>query len=118
MRTLNELRDICASLPHSQETFPFDLTTLVFKVGGKMYALTSIDADQPSVSLKVNPEYGEELRAQYDAIVPGYHLNKRHWVTVQMDGSVPDELVRELVTGSYALVVKGLPRAQRAELGL
>ena len=118
MPTLDELRETCAALPHSRETFPFDMTTLVFKVGGKMYALTSIDAQQPSVSLKVKPEYGEELRLEYPAITPGYHLNKRHWVTVNMDGSVPDELVHELVRGSHALVVKGLTRAQREELGL
>ena len=117
VRTLDDLRAVCAGLPHSQETFPFDLTTLVFKVGGKMYALTSIDADPPSVSLKVKPEDGEVLRARYPSITPGYHLNKRHWITVNLDGSVPDDLVRELLKGSYALVVKGLTRAQREALG-
>ena len=118
MRTLDDLRETCAALPHSRETFPFDMTTLVFKVAGKMYALTSIDTDQPSVSLKVKPEYGEELRAEFAGITPGYHLNKRHWVTVNMDGNVPDRLLHELLQGSYALVVKGLSRAQREELGL
>lgn len=118
MNTIADLRAACAALPGSQETFPFDMTTLVFKVGGKMYALTDIQATELSVSLKVKPERGEELRAQHDGITPGYHLNKRHWVTVSLDGGVPDELAQELLKGSHALVVAGLTRAQRAELGL
>ncbi|RJF72438.1 MmcQ/YjbR family DNA-binding protein [Deinococcus cavernae] len=118
MQSLTELRQVCAALPHSQETFPFGLTTLVFKVAGKMYALTSLDAEHPSVSLKVKPDDGEELRTAFSAITPGYHLNKRHWITVPLDGSVPDALLRELVQGSYALVVRGLTRTAREELNL
>lgn len=118
MQSIAELRAACAALSHSQETFPFDATTLVFKVAGKMYALTDIASDDLSVSLKVRPERGDELRAEYAQITPGYHLNKRHWVTVKLDGSLPDALVQELLQGSYALVVAGLTRAVRAELGL
>ncbi|GGK97579.1 MmcQ/YjbR family DNA-binding protein [Deinococcus radiotolerans] len=122
MQSITDLRAHCAQLPHSQETFPFDATTLVFKVGpagaGKMYALTDVQADPVTVSVKVPPERGEELRAAHDAITPGYHLNKRHWVTVTLDGRVPDELIRDLITGSHALVVRGLTRAQRQELSL
>ncbi|MBZ9752654.1 MmcQ/YjbR family DNA-binding protein [Deinococcus sp. HMF7604] len=118
MLSIADLRTACAALPGSQETFPFDATTLVFKVGGKMYALTDIQAEPLTLSVKVRPEHGEDLRAAHEAIAPGYHLNKRHWVTVTLDGQVPTALVQELLAGSHALVVGGLTRAQRAELGL
>lgn len=116
MRTIGEVRSAAAALPHSRETFPFDETTLVLKVGGKMYALTDILADPPGLSVKVTPERGEELRAECAAIAPGYHLNKRHWVTVTLDGTVPDALLRELLADSHALVVRGMTRAERAAL--
>lgn len=118
MRSIADVRAACAALPGSSETFPFDATTLVFKVGGKMYALTDITADPVTLSLKVRPEDGEELRATHPAIQPGYHLNKRHWITVILDGTVPDPLLRDLLNGSHTLVVASLTRAQRAELGL
>lgn len=118
MQSVAELRAACAALPQTQETFPFDASTLVFKVGGKMYALTDIHGDPLTVSLKVRPDYGQELRAAYRAIRPGFHLNKRHWVTLTLDGSVPDPLVSELLTGSHALVVRGLTRSAREEMGL
>ncbi|MFT2719986.1 MmcQ/YjbR family DNA-binding protein [Deinococcus sp. A31D244] len=121
MQSITELRAACSALPHSHETFPFDMTTLVFKVGGagaKMYALTDVQGDPVTVSLKVTPERGEELRAAFPAVTPGYHLNKRHWITVTLDGRVPDELLHELIVGSHALVVRGMTRVQRAELGL
>lgn len=98
------------------------MDTLVWKVGSpdaaKMYALTGISADPLTLSLKVRPEDGDTLRAAHAAIVPGYHLNKRHWVTVTLDGSVPGELLQELLAGSHALVLASFTRAQRAELGL
>ncbi|PTA68344.1 MmcQ/YjbR family DNA-binding protein [Deinococcus arcticus] len=118
MKSMAELRAACAALTGSQETFPFDATTLVFKVGGKMYALTDLQAEPLSLSLKVRPDHGEALRAEWPAIVPGYHLNKRHWITVTLDSRVPGELVLELLSGSHALVVAGLTRTARAELGL
>lgn len=118
MQTVSDLRAACASLPGTQETFPFDATTLVFKVGGKMYALTDVTAEALGVSLKVRPERGAELRTTFPRITPGYHLNKRHWVTVPLDGGVPADLVAELLRGSHALVVAGLTRAERAELEL
>ncbi|WP_420594776.1 MmcQ/YjbR family DNA-binding protein [Deinococcus sp.] len=117
MQTVAAVREFCAALPQSQETFPFGMETLVFKVGGKMYALLGIQADPLTLSLKVRPERGDELRMAHPAITPGYHLNKRHWVTLRLDG-VPDELRGELLRGSHALVVRGLTRAQRTELGL
>ncbi|GGO20895.1 MmcQ/YjbR family DNA-binding protein [Deinococcus humi] len=87
-------------------------------MGGKVYALTDITADPLTLSLKVRPPHGDELRAAHDAIASGYHLNKRHWIPVTLDGSVPDPLLSDLLEGSYALVTAGLTRARRAELGL
>ncbi|UQN07588.1 MmcQ/YjbR family DNA-binding protein [Deinococcus sp. QL22] len=122
MRSVSDLRAACAALPHSSETFPFGMDTLVWKVGrpdaAKMYALSGINADPLTLSLKVRPEYGDTLRAVHAAIVPGYHLNKRHWVTVTLDGRVPGELVQELLAGSHALVLSSFTRAQRADLEL
>ena len=116
LNSVAAVRAECAALPHSRETFPFGAATLVFKVGGKMYALTDIHAESLSLSLKVSPERGEALRAEYAAITPGDHLNKRHWITLRLDG-VPDELARELLAESYVLVLAGLTRAQRARAG-
>lgn len=115
MQTVAELCEL-RSLPQSQETFPFDAMALVFKVGGKMYALTDIHADPLHLSVKVRPADGERLRAEYPPIVGGYHLNKRHWITFPLDGSLPADVVRQLVAGSYALVVAGLTEAQRTAL--
>lgn len=118
MHSIADVRAACAGLPGSCETFPFDGATLVFKVGGKMYALTGITDDPVTLSLKVRPECGEELRAAHPAIEPGYHLNKRHWITATLDGTVPDALLHDLLSGSHTLVVASLTRAQRAELGV
>jgi predicted DNA-binding protein (MmcQ/YjbR family) len=89
----------------------------VFKVAGKMFALSSLDARPLEVSVKCDPELAGDLRATYDAIRPGYHLNKRHWNTITLDGSIPDETLVQLLEDSYDLVVAGLPRAQREALG-
>lgn len=118
MRLIQDVRAACATLAGSQETFPFGATTLVFKVGGRMYALSDLAGDPVTLSLKVPPERGEALRASHSAIVPGYHLNKRHWITVTLDGSVPDVLLRDLLRDSHALVLGSLTRARRADLGL
>jgi len=90
---------------------------LVFKVGGKMFALVDIGAGPGSVSLKCDPGYAVALREQHPAVTAGYHLNKRHWNTVQLDESVPDEALAEWIQDSYDLAVAGLTRAQRAALG-
>ncbi|QLG09707.1 MmcQ/YjbR family DNA-binding protein [Deinococcus sp. D7000] len=118
MQTVAQLREACARLARSEETFPFGPGTLIWKVGGKVYALTDITADPLTLSLKMRPERGVELRAAHPAIVPGYHLNKRHWVTLTLDGSLPHALVGEVLAGSHALVVAGMTRARREELGL
>jgi len=110
-----ELREQCLSYTGAEETFPFGPETSVFKVGGKIFALSALDATQLSVSLKCDPDLAARLRAQYPAITGGWHLNKRHWNTVRLDGSLPDQLVREMIEDSYDLVVDSLPREQQPE---
>jgi predicted DNA-binding protein (MmcQ/YjbR family) len=102
--TAAQLRRLCLKLPDAEETFPFGPETSVFKAGGKMFALAALKRKPLEVSVKCVPELGEQLRGSYDEIVAGHHLNKRHWLTVTCGGAVPDELVRELVAGSYELV--------------
>ena len=108
----------CQSLPGQTESTPFGPDVLVFKVGGKMFALLSPD-DQPArVNLKCDPARAALLRESHHAILPGYHMNKRHWNTVVLDHSLPPALVRELIDHSYQLVVAGLSARQRGEAGL
>jgi predicted DNA-binding protein (MmcQ/YjbR family) len=110
--TLGALRDFCLAKKAVTEEFPFDAQTLVFKVAGKMFAATDVDLFE-SINLKVEPERGVELREKYPAVQPGYHMNKKHWITVAMDGSLPDTLVLALVDDSYRLVAMGLPKKWR-----
>ena len=108
------LRERCLALPGASEEFPFGDEVSVFKVGGKMFALCSLDAEPPlQLNVKCDPELAVQLRSAYPAIGPGYHLNKRHWNTITLDGSVPDEMVADLVGDSYDLVVASLPKARR-----
>jgi predicted DNA-binding protein (MmcQ/YjbR family) len=111
------LREYCLSFPGAEETFPFNPETSVFKVAGKMFALSQLDPDSLRVSLKCDPELAEALREAHEAVTPGYHLNKRHWNTVIIDGSIPDEDVRHMIDDSYDLVVSKLPRTRRRALG-
>lgn len=94
----------CLSKPGAEETMPFGPNVLVYKVGGKMFALTVPDEFPSTVNLKCDPDRAVELRDQYDAITPGYHMNKRHWNTLVLDGSVPSKLIRELIDHSFELV--------------
>jgi predicted DNA-binding protein (MmcQ/YjbR family) len=105
-----ELRDHCLSFTGAEETFPFGPEVSVFKVEGKMFALSQLEADSLRVSVKCEPELAEALREAHEAVIPGYHLNKRHWNTVIIDGSLSDEAVREMIEDSYDLVVSKLPR--------
>jgi predicted DNA-binding protein (MmcQ/YjbR family) len=98
------------------EDFPFGERVSVFKVCGRMFALSALGSGPLTVSLKCDPELSEGLRATYEAVQPGYHLNKRHWITVTVDGSLPDATLRELLEDSYDLVVAGLPAAARRKL--
>ncbi len=100
-----ELREFCLSFEGSEETFPFGPNTSVFKAAGKMFALAQLAAEPPlRVSVKCEPELAEVLRAEHEAVIPGYHLNKRHWNTVIIDGSLPERMVREMIEDSYDLV--------------
>jgi predicted DNA-binding protein (MmcQ/YjbR family) len=111
------LRDYCLSFPGSAETFPFGPETSVFKVAGKMFALSQISASPLQVSLKCEPLLAEQLRGAHPAVRPGYHLNKRHWNTVTIDGSVPEQMLEDMIEDSYDLVVSRLPAARRRALG-
>ncbi len=116
-----DLADVCAhclSLPLVEETTPFGPDVLVYKVGGKLFALTVPEDFPARVNLKCEPGRAVELRDEHAGIIPGYHMNKRHWNTVVLDGSVPSRLVRELIDHSYELVVASLPARTRKELGL
>ena len=114
--TFDDLRTYCLSKPATTESLPFDETTLVFKVAGKMFALSDIDARPVRVSLKCSPERADQLREEYPAIEAAFHMNKRHWNTLTFDGSLREALLRELIDHSYELVVGGLPKTVRAGL--
>jgi predicted DNA-binding protein (MmcQ/YjbR family) len=110
------LEKLCSDFPGSRQEFPFDENTSVFKVAGKIFALTPLSAKPLRVSLKSEPDLAVQLRAAHPAITAGYHLNKRHWNTVVVDGSVPDELVRDMIEDSYDLVVARLPKREQEKL--
>jgi predicted DNA-binding protein (MmcQ/YjbR family) len=111
------LRRRCLALPGATEEFPFGPETSVFKVAGKIFAISGLEGQPLAVAVKCDPGLAEQLRASYAAITPGYHLNKRHWNTIVLDGSVPDAMVRDMIEDSYDLVVSALPRATREALG-
>ncbi len=102
----------CVSKPHAEETFPFDQTTLVFKVGNKMFALFSID-NFSGINLKCDPEKSIELRESFSGVIPAFHMNKKHWNTVILNEDVDSKLVLELIDHSYDLVYKSLPKKIR-----
>jgi predicted DNA-binding protein (MmcQ/YjbR family) len=112
-----ELRRWCLGQAGAIEDFPFGPEHSVFKVSGKMFALSALDRVPLEVSVKCEPELALALRDSYSAIRPGYHLNKRHWNTITLDGSLPDQLVRDLIEDSYDLVVSALPKRVREQLG-
>lgn len=114
---LTTLRAHCSAKPGATEGHPFGPGALVFKVAGKIFAIVGEDADPLEVSVKCEPEFGEALRRNYPAVRPGYHLDKRHWITVVLDGTVADGDLRDWVDDSYDLVVAGLPRRERERLG-
>lgn len=112
------LRNYCLNKPGTEEGFPFDEHTLVFKVKGKMFALIPLDEELLSVNLKCDPEYAVELRERYLEITPGYHMNKTYWNTILITRQLPEKLIYELIDHSYNQVVKSLPARFRRELGL
>jgi predicted DNA-binding protein (MmcQ/YjbR family) len=114
--TASALREFCLALPQAFESFPFSERLSVFKTSGngKVFALAHLDEHPLTVSLKCDPEDSIALRAEFADITPGFHLNKKHWITVVVGGSVPDDLVEDLVRGSHDLVRPRVPRARRA----
>ena len=113
--------EYCISKKGVTEHFPFDKDTLVFKVGGKMFALSSLkqwENGEASINLKCNPERALELRGEYDDIQPGFHMSKTHWNTVNINKSVPDKLVIELIDHSYKLIFDSLPKKIKDEITL
>ncbi|MFA6247077.1 MAG: MmcQ/YjbR family DNA-binding protein [Mucilaginibacter sp.] len=111
---IEELRDYCLAKPAVTEGLPFGEDTLVFKVGEKIFLITSLG--QSSFNVKCDPEYAVELREQFDEVTPGYHMNKKHWNTVRTDGSLTNRQLRDMIDHSYELILKSLPKKLQAEI--
>ena len=116
MTELEPLKSYLLAQKGTTEEVPFGPQALVYKVLGKMFALVAWTEDPLSISLKCDPNVAQMLRQTYDAVKPGYHMNKRHWNTVTLDGSIPNDEVIEMIDNSYRLVVKGLKKAEREKL--
>ena len=112
-----ELRHHCLSLSGAEETFPFGPEVSVFKVGGKMFALSQLTAESLRVSVKCEPWVAEALREAHAAVIPGYHLNKRHWNTVIIDGTLSDQAIRDMIDESHALVASRRHQTHRRRSG-
>lgn len=114
---IEELQQYCLIKSHVTEEFPFGDQTLVYKVAGKIFALSGLDNADFQVNLKCDPEYAVELREQYpDAVIPGYHMNKKHWNTIFFESGLSDNLLKSLVDHSYELVVQSFPKYKRDEI--
>jgi predicted DNA-binding protein (MmcQ/YjbR family) len=113
---IESLRDYCLQKKFSEETFPFGDSTLVFKVKGKMFLLASLDASPLQFNVKCDPEKTDELRERHEDILPGYHMNKRHWNTVVVTGSISEKMLKEMIDESYRLVIQSLPQKDRRGL--
>ncbi|HXC04151.1 MAG TPA: MmcQ/YjbR family DNA-binding protein [Bacteroidia bacterium] len=113
---IEELREYCISKVFVEETFPFDQVTLVFKVMGKAFLLTSLGESPLRFNVKCDPELAMQLREEYSCVLPGYHMNKKHWNTIEADGSVPDKLLREWIDHSYEQVCLGLSKRVQEKL--
>lgn len=113
---IEEFREFCLSFKSVTEEFPFDNNTLVFKVMGKMFALCDVE-DFESINLKCDPVKAVQLREEYPGVViPGYHMNKKHWNTIMMDNNLPDDLIGDWITDSYNRVVAKLPKKDQKKL--
>jgi predicted DNA-binding protein (MmcQ/YjbR family) len=113
---IETFREYCLSKPSATEDTPFGPDNIVFKVEGKMFALAALDEVPPAVNLKCNPDLALDLRDRHAQVRPGYHMNKKHWNTVELDGVIPEKEVREMVDHSYDLVVQSLPKSRREKL--
>ena len=110
---IEQFREYALSKPATSEDFPFGPDTLVLRVVGKIFALTGLDSEQFTVNLKCDPDYALELREQHPEVIPGWHMNKKHWNTVDFEGSLDDRMLRSLIDHSYDQVVKTLKKAER-----
>ena len=113
---VESFREYCLGKPAATEGTPFGQDVLVFKVAGKMFALTGLDQIPATANLKCDPDLALELRDRYDQIRPGYHMNKKHWNTIELSGGIPESEMRKMIDHSYDLVVQSLPKAKRAKL--
>jgi predicted DNA-binding protein (MmcQ/YjbR family) len=109
---LAEFREYCLTKPGATEGTPFGPDVLVFKVNDKMFALAALDEVPPTANLKCDPELALDLRDRYEQVRPGYHMNKKHWNTVEIEGGIPDLELRKMIDHSYELVIKGLTKAK------
>mgnify|MGYP003624792501 CR=1 FL=1 len=114
---IEEFRDYCLSKKYVTECFPFDEKTLVFKVANKMFALSGLEHQPTTVNLKCDPEKSIELREEFDGIIAGFHMSKKHWNTIEIEGNIPNSFIKELIDHSYNLVVKGMTKKLQKELG-
>ncbi|MCD4789500.1 MAG: MmcQ/YjbR family DNA-binding protein [Bacteroidales bacterium] len=112
---IEEYRTFCLSLKEAEEGMPFDKNTLVFTIKGKMFSLTIIDTFG-LINVKCEPEEAIILRERFDAVIPGYYMNKKHWNSIKMDGTIPDKQIKEWIKISYSLVVSTLPKKIQKEL--
>jgi predicted DNA-binding protein (MmcQ/YjbR family) len=114
---LETIRKYCLEKKSTTESFPFGEFTLVFKVCGKIFLLMSLDSQPLQFNVKCDPEKAEELREAYSSVIPAFHMNKKHWNTIIINGQVNSKLIREMVDDSYSLVVRSLPLKERKKLG-
>ncbi|MBN2134543.1 MAG: MmcQ/YjbR family DNA-binding protein [Acidobacteria bacterium] len=114
--TFDDLYKYCMSRKGATNDLPFDETTICFRVMGKIFALTDIKDDPPRVNLKSDPELALELREMYTSVIPGYHMNKKHWNTVIIDGSISDSEIEKMIDHSYKLIIKSLKKSDREDL--
>ncbi len=115
---IEQFREYCLSKKATSEDFPFGPENLVLRVGGKIFAITDLFSDQFKANLKCDPDRAVELREQYPEILPGWHMNKKHWNTVDFEGGLDGRVLRELIDHSYDMVVKSLKKVEREALGL
>jgi predicted DNA-binding protein (MmcQ/YjbR family) len=109
---LADFREYCLSKPNTTEGTPFGPDVIVFKVSSKMFALAALDEVPPTVNLKCDPELALDLRDRYEQVRPGYHMNKKHWNTIEIERGIPDPELRKMIDHSYELVIKGLPKSK------
>ena len=113
---IEELREYCISLPKVEETLPFGPDILVFQIGGKAFLLCGLDSNPIQFNVKCDPEKAVELRERYSFVIPGYHMNKKHWNTIIVEGQANRKQLEEWIKHSYEMVIKGLPKAEQKKL--